>query len=132
MTSLSPCIKQANFMAFAEVPQSPEPAWVDWDLVRHGQELWNQQLGRVFVALTAALLQGFTIARFAEVLNYAGYAQSPLASMSRYQSTAFFIVDWFRYPLDDPTSQARRGIYTVRCLHSHARRRSMRLFSREH
>jgi hypothetical protein len=54
--------------------QSPEPAWVDWKLVRQGQELWLAHLGGVFTALNAALLQGFSIARFADVLCDSGYA----------------------------------------------------------
>lgn len=129
---ISPCARHKNPLSLADVPQSPEPPWVDWQLVRRGQELWNQQIGRAFLALTAALLQGFTIARFADVLHHAGYAQSPWTSCKRYSSTAFYISDWFRYPLDDPGSIARQGIYTVRCMHSFARRRSKSLFSAEH
>ena len=73
-------------------------------------------------------LQGFTIARFAVVLNNAGYAQSAETAFRRYRDTAFFIHDFFYYPLDDPTSLARTGIYRVRCMHSYARRRSCHLF----
>jgi len=129
---VSPCVRHrhaSSTMQFLE--QLPEPEWVDWALVRRGQELWREHLGRAFLALTAALLQGFTIARFAEVLHHAGYAQSPLTSCSRYSATAYFILDWFCHPLDDMESWARQGIYTVRCMHSFARRRSKGLFSRE-
>ncbi|CAK0830351.1 unnamed protein product, partial [Prorocentrum cordatum] len=126
--AVAPCAAHrgaGSVMACAGTPpQSPEPGWVDWDLVRRGQALWLENLGRAFLALTAALVQGFTIARFAEVLHHAGYAQSPLNSNRRYAATAFFITDWFRYPLDDPESFARRGIHTVRCMHSYARRKS--------
>jgi hypothetical protein len=52
--------------------QRAEPEWVDWASVRRGQEHWKRLLGPTFVALNAALLQGFTIARFAEVLVIAG------------------------------------------------------------
>ena len=45
---------------------------MDWASVRRGQEHWKRLLGPTFVALNAALLQGFTIARFAEVLVIAG------------------------------------------------------------
>lgn len=129
--AVSPCRKFGLQQPERFNAQLPEPDWVDWTLVRRGQALWCQHLGRAIAALTAALLQGFTIARFAEVLFFAGYAQSPRTSMSRYQSTAFFIMDWFRFPLDDPSSVARQGIYTVRCMHSYSRRRSGHLFSRE-
>jgi len=129
---VSPCIRHRDSSSeMDDVEQLPEPTWVDWELVRKGQALWSEHLGRAFLALTAALLQGFTIARFAEVLLHAGYAQSPLTSCSRYAATAFFLHDWFRYPLDDPESRARKGIYTVRCMHSYARRRSKGLFSLE-
>jgi len=130
--TVSPCIKHRGGSSEMDgVEQLPEPAWVDWELVRRGQALWSEHLGRAFLALTAALLQGFTIARFAEVLQRAGYAQSPLTSCRRYAATAFFLHDWCRYPLDDAESRARRGIYTVRCMHSYARRHSKGLFSRE-
>uniref|UniRef100_A0A7S1RH83 ER-bound oxygenase mpaB/mpaB'/Rubber oxygenase catalytic domain-containing protein n=1 Tax=Alexandrium catenella TaxID=2925 RepID=A0A7S1RH83_ALECA len=129
---VSPCTRHRGASSEMDgVEQLPEPEWVDWDLVRKGQALWSEHLGRAFLALTAALLQGFTIARFAEVLHRAGYAQSPLTSVNRYSATAFFLHDWFLYPLDDPESRARKGIYTVRCMHSYARRRSNELFSRE-
>lgn len=128
---ISPCGWKKHPLPLLDVPQSSDPPWVDWEKVRRGQELWRQQIGRAFLALTAALLQGFTIARFADVLHHAGYAQSPWTSCKRYSSTAFFISDWFRYPLDDPNSIARQGIYMVRCMHSFARRRSKSLFSQE-
>ena len=41
------------------------------------------------------------------VLNNAGYAQSAETAFRRYRDTAFFIHDWFFYPLDDPASLAR-------------------------
>ncbi|CAK0830350.1 unnamed protein product, partial [Prorocentrum cordatum] len=87
--AVAPCAAHrgaGSVMACAGTPpQSPEPGWVDWDLVRRGQALWLENLGRAFLALTAALVQGFTIARFAEVLHHAGYAQSPLNSNRRHQ-----------------------------------------------
>lgn len=128
---ISPCVGHKNPRLISDIPQLPEPSWVNWELVQHGQELWKQHLGRAFMGLTAALLQGFTIARFAEVLNHAGYAQSPYTSLKRYSSTAYHISDWFRYPLNDPQSIARQSIYKVRCMHGFARRRSKGLFSQE-
>lgn len=130
--TISPCHRQfGNQQAGGFSRQLPEPEWVDWTLVRRGQALWCEHLARTFSALMAALLQGFSIARFAVVLNHAGYAQTPLTSMNRYRSTSFFILDWLRHPLDDPDSLARRGIYQVRCMHGYARRCSKSLFKRD-
>lgn len=48
--------------------QVEEPEWVDWDQVARGQQLWMKHLGRSYFALGHALLVGFSIARFGEVL----------------------------------------------------------------
>ena len=113
--------------------QNPEPEWVDWDSVRRGQAHWCRLLGPTFVALNAALLQGFTIARFAEVLVIAGYTASRTATWNRFRNTGWAIMDWLHHPLDDPASDARKSIYTVRCMHAYARRiaKDARLFSEE-
>lgn len=37
------------------------------------------------------------------------------------------MLDWYRYSLKDPQSQARISIYTVRKLHAFARRMNMKL-----
>ena len=63
----------------SSLDQSPEPSWVEWDRVRQGQELWVAHLGGAFAALNAALLQGFSIARFADVLCDSGYV--PVAAL---------------------------------------------------
>jgi hypothetical protein len=127
---VSPCATKAHENSVAHVPQNAEPDWVNWRVVRRGQALWRANLGRVAVALLQTLLQGFTIARFGVVLHHAGYAQSVETTFKRYRDTAFFIVDWFDYPLDDPRSRSRVGISRVRCMHSFARRRSTKLFDR--
>jgi hypothetical protein len=134
-SAVSPCrasraSADAAAAGVAAIKQLPDPPWVDWELVRRGQHLWVHHLGRAISALIGVLLQGFTIARFAEVLHAAGYAQSPLTTSMRYRSTLFFIIDWFLHPLDQPDSPARRGIYAVRCMHSFARRRTSHLFDR--
>lgn len=94
--------------------QMVDPCWVDWASVRRGQAIWRGLLGPTFVALNAALLQGFTIARFAEVLVLAGYTSSLAATWNRFRNTGFAIMDWFSHPLDDPSSEARCSIYKVR------------------
>merc|ERR1712007_242295 len=97
-----------------------------------GQALWRANLARAFSALAGALFQGFSTARFAVVLDHAGYAQDPLTTFYRFRSTAGFVLDWFIHQLNDPASVARRSLYTVRCMHTFARRRSNRLFSKPH
>ena len=106
-------------------PLEPAPSWVDWDSVRRGQELFRNNLGRNTLALTIALLQGFSITRFAMVLHANGYAQSPETAYHRYRETAFAIFDWMIHPLDDPESRALTQIKNVRAMHSFARRRSV-------
>ena len=101
------------------------PAWVDWAKVRRGQAVFNEHLGQFFVALSVALLQGFSIARFAEVLHANGYAQSPVTAYERYQATGFAIVDWMAHPLDEPGSLAVEQARNVRAMHSFARRRAI-------
>jgi len=97
--------------------QLPEPDWVDWESVRRGQAHWCRLLGPTFLALNAALLQGFSIARFAEVLVLAGYTASATATWNRFRNTGWAILDWFHHPLDDPESEARQALYKVRsCL----------------
>lgn len=131
---VSPCVRfrQARepIPAVRAVKQRPEPEWVDWNLVREGQQIWCQHLGRTVFALQAVLLQGFTIGRFAEVLHQAGYAQNPLTTMKRYTATLLILTDWLRYPLDEADSPARLGLYAVRCMHSFARRRTGHVFDR--
>lgn len=56
----------------AEILETPEPDWVDWDQVRRGQKTWMKHLGRNFFALGNALVIGFSIGRFAEVLSASG------------------------------------------------------------
>ena len=82
------------------------------------------------IALNAALLQGFTIARFAEVLADSGYSSSPKASWDRYSETAYAITDWYTHDLRDPLSPARQSIYRVRCMHTCARHKCSRLFAK--
>jgi hypothetical protein len=106
----------------------PDPEWVDWESVARGQQVWMNRLGQFNIGLTLALLQGFSIARFAVVLYHNGYAQSGETSYDRYRETAFAIIDWMRYSLKDPSSQARSQLQNVRAMHSFARRRSQRLF----
>lgn len=110
------------------VAQHADPAWVDWDRVERGQALWQRHLSRSFTALSLALLTGFSVARFAEVLSLNGYAQDGLTALSRYRATGFAVCDWFRFSLKDPASRARTSIYTVRAMHGLARRRSLALF----
>lgn len=106
----------------------PHPEWVDWDSVRRGQKVFLKHIGLTYTALTFALLQGFSIARFAEVLAHNGYAQSGETAFERYRETSFAIVDWMSHPLDEENSKAQLQLQNVRAMHSFARRRSQKLF----
>eukprot|EP00511_Aplanochytrium_stocchinoi_P006462 CAMPEP_0204827328 /NCGR_PEP_ID=MMETSP1346-20131115/4808_1 /ASSEMBLY_ACC=CAM_ASM_000771 /TAXON_ID=215587 /ORGANISM="Aplanochytrium stocchinoi, Strain GSBS06" /LENGTH=379 /DNA_ID=CAMNT_0051955695 /DNA_START=162 /DNA_END=1299 /DNA_ORIENTATION=+ len=106
----------------------PTPIWVNWEQVRRGQDLWMKNLGRAYQSLGLALLVGFSISRFAEVLYHNGYAQSAKTAFDRYNATGHAIVDWFRYDLSDRTSRGRVSIDMVRRMHGLARRNSRKLF----
>jgi len=107
----------------------PHPDWVDWDRVRRGQAVFIKHLGRSYIALTVALIQGFSIARFAEVLIHNGYAQNAETAFERYRETGFAIMDWMMYPLDEVDSKAQLQLQNVRAMHAFARRRSKGLFN---
>lgn len=117
-----------------------EPVWVDWELVKRGQEVWLEHWGGWIVGLSVALLVGFSIGRFSEVLFHSGYAQDALTATNRYSDTAFAMLDWFSYDLSCPGSRARVSIYTVRKMHAYARRRAKdivlapgrKLFDKDH
>ena len=113
-----------------KIGMDPHPAWVNWDLVKKGQQVFKDHIGQAYVGLTFSLLQGFSISRFAEVLFHNGYAQSAETAYERYRETSFAIVDWMNYPLDDDNSQAHKQIQNVRAMHSYARRRAMKLFDK--
>jgi len=110
------------------IEQDAEPEWVDWEMLKEGQRLFSANLGSVFIGLNAALMQGFSIARFADVLVDSGYTTSPKSSWDRYSKTAWAISDWYRFDLRDPKGQARQSVYRVRCMHTCARHKSSRLF----
>jgi len=114
----------------AELPEQKDPGWVDWGKVQRGQALWLKTMPQSFTCLGMALLSGFSIARFAEVLFHNGYAKDGMTAMQRYRSTMFYLSDFYRYPLDCPDSQARKSLAQVRLMHEFARRRSGTLFSR--
>ena len=78
----------------------------------------------MFIALNGALLQGFTIARFSKVLVLSGYTSSPEETWKRFRNTGWAILDWISYPLDEPKSDARQSLYTVRCMHAFARKQA--------
>ncbi len=117
----------------SHLEQDPEPEWVDWDMVKRGQDLWCDNMGRNFISLAVSLLAGFSIARFAEVLYANGYAQSAHTAFTRYSQTSFYILDWLRFPLNDPQSRSRKAIYNVRSMHAFARRRTIekKMFNKE-
>ena len=106
------------------IEQDVEPDWVDWASVARGQKIWREHLGPGFLALSLGLLQGFSIARFAVVLDFNGYAQSAETAWDRYRATGFAIVDWMSSDLQDPNSAGRKAIYNIRAMHSFARRRA--------
>jgi hypothetical protein len=41
------------------------------------------------------------------------------------------VMDWLHYPLDDPSSQARKSLYLVRSMHARARRAARHVFDEE-
>ncbi|CAD7965111.1 unnamed protein product [Amoebophrya sp. A120] len=112
---------------FLSESQLPEPPWVDFAKVKLGQQLWLKHLAAWAIGLGPALLVGFCIGRFAEVLYHTGYAQSPETALKRYQDTGWAIVDWFRFDLQDKFSTSRRSIYAVRHMHALARARIKRI-----
>eukprot|EP01062_Namystynia_karyoxenos_P026251 TRINITY_DN20451_c0_g1_i2.p1 TRINITY_DN20451_c0_g1~~TRINITY_DN20451_c0_g1_i2.p1 ORF type:complete len:452 (+),score=161.41 TRINITY_DN20451_c0_g1_i2:76-1356(+) len=116
------------------LPSMPDPDWVDWKQVARGrepcappatQELWTGHLSCAFLALAAALQQGFSIARFSEVLKDTGYNTDPHTTWERFQMTGFHVMDWWRFPLNDPQSRSRRSVQTVRGMHAVARRKAL-------
>eukprot|EP01059_Diplonema_ambulator_P023206 TRINITY_DN38614_c0_g1_i1.p1 TRINITY_DN38614_c0_g1~~TRINITY_DN38614_c0_g1_i1.p1 ORF type:complete len:437 (+),score=64.31 TRINITY_DN38614_c0_g1_i1:50-1312(+) len=109
-----------------ELPEGGQPGWVvDWETVARGQRLWLKYMGPQFMTLPGGLLIGFCIRRFAEVLLASGYADSPEVAHQRYEQTGFHMQDWYRYPLDDPSSLARKSVKKVRAMHAYARQRAM-------
>eukprot|EP01060_Flectonema_neradi_P035707 TRINITY_DN6644_c0_g2_i1.p1 TRINITY_DN6644_c0_g2~~TRINITY_DN6644_c0_g2_i1.p1 ORF type:complete len:424 (+),score=34.03 TRINITY_DN6644_c0_g2_i1:67-1338(+) len=116
------------------LPDSDPPPWdVDWKQIQRGQQTWRDLLGPTSVSLSGALLLGFSIHRFAEVLILSGYANSADSNFMRYQATAYHTQDWMRFALNDTNSPARMSIKQVRAMHSLARRKtiSKNLFSSE-
>ena len=110
--------------------QQGEPLWVDFARVKRGQALWRENLGAAYIALMAALMLGFCIARFAVVLVVSGYASSTQATWQRFRATGFAVMDWLTFDLQgpggatqQPPSLALCSIYRVRCMHELARRR---------
>jgi hypothetical protein len=103
------------------------PDWVNVESIRRGQAIFLKHLAQNYTALTIALIQGFSISRFAEVLFANGYAQSPETAFERYRTTSFFIMDWFSHPLElDAEDQiAIDALQTVRAMHSFSRRKTM-------
>ena len=132
LNQVSPCkLIRNRIMLMENIPQSPEPEWVNWEMVKYGQNLWLKYLGATIISLVGVLLHGYCFTRIAEVLTYSGYAKDPIATSERYIATGYFIMDWLIYPLDDPNSKGRKSIYTIRSIHSFARRMTMKLFSKE-
>eukprot|EP01065_Artemidia_motanka_P027284 TRINITY_DN32505_c0_g1_i1.p1 TRINITY_DN32505_c0_g1~~TRINITY_DN32505_c0_g1_i1.p1 ORF type:complete len:432 (+),score=149.55 TRINITY_DN32505_c0_g1_i1:67-1296(+) len=109
------------------LPDRPDPEWADWEQVRRGQELWGgKHLSAAFLALAGALQQGFSIARFSEVLKDTGYNSSPHTTFDRFLMTGYHVMDWWRFPLNDPSSHARKSIRTVRAMHAMARKKAIK------
>lgn len=111
-----------------KISMDPHPDWVDWESVRRGQKAFRKLIGPAYVALAGALLQGFSIGRFAEVLIHNGYAQNAMTAFERYRDTSFAIIDWMSHPIDDKDSRAQLQLQNVRAMHAFARRRSKKLF----
>eukprot|EP00924_Labyrinthula_sp_SR-Ha-C_P005091 augustus_masked-scaffold_1-processed-gene-20.15-mRNA-1 protein AED:1.00 eAED:1.00 QI:0/0/0/0/1/1/2/0/354 len=110
--------------------QLQDPDWVNWEQIERGQVLWKKHAYRAFTSLCIALLSGFSIARFGEVLLRAGYAQSPATAFFRYNATANAILDWFTLDLKEG-GDGRASVFKVRQMHEHARRMSSRIISKD-
>ena len=67
--------------------QDSTPEWVDWEKIRKAQQFHRSHYYYFLVGLTMSLLNGFTIARFSEVLVIAGYTSSLAMTYRRFQST---------------------------------------------
>ena len=114
-----------------KLPIAPYPDWVDWTRVQRGQRAFMENISGVSLVAVAALVHGFTVARFGEVLYFNGYAQDAETALERYRETGLALMDWMAYPLDDPHSPGCVAIRNVRAMHSFARRRSKKLFDPE-
>eukprot|EP01104_Vermistella_antarctica_P007742 TRINITY_DN1898_c0_g1_i1.p1 TRINITY_DN1898_c0_g1~~TRINITY_DN1898_c0_g1_i1.p1 ORF type:complete len:450 (+),score=72.35 TRINITY_DN1898_c0_g1_i1:184-1533(+) len=131
---------------FSELKKKGTPLWVDRDAVRRGQELWMKHYAQLVITLTAVLLNGFVVGRFADVLVASGYTQSPWHTYLRFKNTAHALYIWISggslFLEDDDTVGAENnsdvsegsGKYTlskslasvlqVRCLHAFSRKRA--------
>ena len=89
--TLDPAVVKQGARDASGVKQDDEPEWVDWDSVARGQQIFAENIGPAFTALSISLLHGFSIARFAEVLIDSGYARSAESSWNRYSHTAWHI-----------------------------------------
>ena len=68
LSTVSPC-HNAPRKHISASDQLPDPPWVNFDQVARGQALWITHSGANLLSLTGALLNGFSIARFAKVLS---------------------------------------------------------------
>jgi len=107
------------------------PDWCDKETVKRGQRLHLNYFYSFLVGLTTALLHGFVIRRFSEVLVLSGYSQNPKVAHQRFRQTGGAIYSWMHYDVFDPNSIARKNLRRVRAMHAMARRRAGDKFSEE-
>ena len=96
------------------------PVWCDRAAVKRGQKLFTENVFNFLASYLVALLHGFTIARFSEVLVLSGYTKSHWATYLRFRSTWLSIFRWGCYDTD--SEELKEAITRVRYAHELARR----------
>jgi len=108
-----------------------EPAWLDWDLLAAGQQVYLRYLPAASVTLfNMSLVGGFSAPKITKVLERTGYlVSSPASVMRRLLDTGRLLVDCCADGPDAmrPGGAGWRAAIRVRALHAKVRRRLMRL-----
>lgn len=117
-------LKEPSWLRPKEEVQSADypDKCVHREQIRRGQQVFQKYYSSMVMSLMTALLQGFVIGRFSEVLVLAGYSKSSLATFTRFLHTAQAVHYWMTSDLFDPSSPARVRLFHVRCLHGLARK----------
>lgn len=63
------------------------PAWVDREKIEKGQQVYKRCYMMYSLILFSSLVNGFLLARFAEVLAMSGYATDPRQARRRFGDT---------------------------------------------
>jgi hypothetical protein len=110
----------------------PLPDWLDVASVRRGQLVLRAHSWTFLNCYMLALLHGFCIGRFSQLLLWSGYASSEWETYARFRSTWLAIWSWGAYELFtdgqgparwDASSHSVQQLLRVRRMHEMARRR---------